>query len=56
MSLRAGLNASRYNLMTPKQQKIVNDIISQKFQLNPDITHNMLNELGKLGYRNGGKL
>lgn len=56
MSVRTGLNAPRYNEMSTEQQKIVNEIISKRFNLSGDITHNMLNRLGKLGYKNGGKL
>ena len=56
MSIRTGLNAPRYNLMTPEQQGIMKYYIGRKFDLDDNVVHNMLNELGKLGYKNGGKL
>lgn len=56
MSVRASLNAPRYNLMTPKQQDITKYHIGREFDLDDNVVHNMLNELGKLGYKNGGKL
>lgn len=56
MSIRTGLNAPRYNLVTPEQQGIMKYYIGRKFDLDDNVVHNMLNELGKLGYKNGGKL
>lgn len=56
MSLRIGLKAPRYNLMTPEQQSKTKDYISTLFGLDDSTVHKILNELGKLGYKNGGKL
>ncbi len=56
MAYRAALGAPRYNLMTPEQQSRISEAIKRTFGLNSGETHNMLNELGKLGYRSGGKL
>lgn len=56
MSIRTIQNAPRYNLMTPEQQNITKQYIGNQFRLDNNTVHNMLNELGKLGYKNGGKL
>ena len=56
MAYRAALDAPRYNLMTPEQQYRTLEAIKRTFGLNSGETHKMLNELGKLGYKNGGKL
>ena len=56
MSIRTIQNAPRYNLMTPEQQNMTRQHIGYQFGLDNNTVHNMLNELGKLGYKNGGKL
>lgn len=56
MAIRAGLNAPRYNLMSPAQQETVRSYVNHSFKLADTELHIMLDELGKLGYRNGGKL
>lgn len=56
MAYRAALGAPRYNLMTSEQQYRTLEAIKRTFGLNSGETHKMLNELGKLGYKNGGKL
>ena len=53
MAIRAGLNASRYNLMSPAQQETVRSYVNHSFKLADTELHIMLDELG---YRNGGKL
>ena len=56
MSIRTIQNAPGYNLMAPEQQNITKQYIGNQFRLDNNTVHNMLNELGKLGYKNGGKL
>ena len=56
MAYRAILNAPRYNQMNDTQQRKISNFISRRFNVSEEGAHNMLNELGKLGYRNGGKL
>lgn len=53
MAIRAGLNAPRYNLMSPAQQETVRSYVNHSFKLADTELHIMLDELG---YRNGGKL
>lgn len=55
-AIRAGLNAPRYNLMSPAQQETARSYVNHSFKLADTELHTMLDELGKLGYRNGGKL
>lgn len=56
LELNSEVMASRYNLMTPEQQSRISEAIKRTFGLNSGETHNMLNELGKLGYRSGGDI
>lgn len=56
MAYRAMQNASRYNQMNDTQQRKISNFISGRFNISEEGAHNMLNELSKLGYKNGGKL
>lgn len=53
---RIELDATRYNLMTPSQQKKVREYISQEFELGQEETHKMLTELAEMGYADGGEV
>lgn len=53
---RVSLDAPRYNLMTPSQQKKVREYISQEFELGLEETHKMLTELAEMGYADGGEI
>ena len=56
MAYRAMQNVSRYNQMNDTQQRKISNFISGRFNISEEGAHNMLNELSKLGYKNGGKL
>ncbi|UBE40155.1 hypothetical protein K6V31_09950 [Bacteroides stercoris] len=56
MAYRAIRNVPRYNQMNDTQQKKISNFISGRFNISEESAHNMLNELSKLGYKNGGKL
>lgn len=56
MAYRAIRNVPRYNQMNDTQQKKISNFISGRFNISEEGAHNMLNELSKLGYKNGGKL
>ena len=56
IAYRAMQNVSRYNQMNDTQQRKISNFISGRFNISEEGAHNMLNELSKLGYKNGGKL